>query len=71
MKLRCGLLARLDVIYNRRLELHGLTEYAHTMHFAAVLMKLLFFIAWLSHVGSCVWYYICLLYTSPSPRDRG
>eukprot|EP00971_Amphidinium_carterae_P000502 10330-Amphidinium_carterae.1 len=58
MKLRCGLLARFDVVYNRRLEHFGLTEYAHTMHFAAVLIKLLFFIAWLSHVGACMWFYM-------------
>eukprot|EP00971_Amphidinium_carterae_P141189 2797897-Amphidinium_carterae.1 len=57
MKLRCGLLARFDVVYNRRLESFGLTEYAHSMHFAAVLIKLLIFIAWLSHVGACMWFY--------------
>jgi len=58
VKLRSGLLARLDAMFSYRLQLYGLTSYAATINFALVMMKLLFLIAWLCHSGSCVWYYM-------------
>mmetsp|Transcript_44345 Transcript_44345/g.102430 ORF Transcript_44345/g.102430 Transcript_44345/m.102430 type:complete len:1085 (+) Transcript_44345:54-3308(+) len=58
VKLRCGLLARLDAMFTYRLQLYGLTSYANSIYFGLVLVKLLFLIVWLCHAGSCTWYFL-------------
>eukprot|EP00403_Amphidinium_massartii_P006203 CAMPEP_0178382038 /NCGR_PEP_ID=MMETSP0689_2-20121128/6291_1 /TAXON_ID=160604 /ORGANISM="Amphidinium massartii, Strain CS-259" /LENGTH=1023 /DNA_ID=CAMNT_0020002237 /DNA_START=99 /DNA_END=3166 /DNA_ORIENTATION=- len=57
-KLRMGLQTQIDAIWYYRIHVHGLQSYARYMRLAGVLMKLLLLIAWLSHFGSCVWFFI-------------
>jgi len=57
-KLRLGLQTKVDAIWYYRVHKYGLHGYAQYLRLAAMLAKLLIFIAWLCHVGSCVWYFL-------------
>mmetsp|Transcript_33878 Transcript_33878/g.79213 ORF Transcript_33878/g.79213 Transcript_33878/m.79213 type:complete len:1120 (-) Transcript_33878:55-3414(-) len=57
-KMRLGLLARVDNMVSYWLHVHGLVGYAHYMSFVVILLKLICFIAWLSHFGSCLWFFL-------------
>jgi len=57
-KLRLGLLARVDNMVSYWVHLHGLVGYQPYFSFLGILMKLLAFIAWLSHFGSCLWFFL-------------
>jgi len=55
-KLRSGLLERLNAAVLSWLQAQKMLEYATTVSFAAMIIKLLFIIAWLCHVGACVYH---------------
>jgi len=57
-KIKLGLQTHIDSIFYYRMHKHGLSGYARYLRLAAILAKLLVLIAWLSHIGSCVWYFL-------------
>eukprot|EP00971_Amphidinium_carterae_P087553 1732470-Amphidinium_carterae.1 len=57
-KLRMGLRTQIDAIWYYRIHVHGLQNYAQYMRLGGMLFKLLLLIAWLSHFGSCLWYFL-------------
>eukprot|EP00971_Amphidinium_carterae_P087537 1732091-Amphidinium_carterae.1 len=57
-KLRCGLFARMDAMFSYWLQVHGLLSYQHLINFIFMAIKLMLFIAWLTHAGSCLWFYL-------------
>eukprot|EP00971_Amphidinium_carterae_P147836 2930361-Amphidinium_carterae.1 len=57
-KLRCGLLARMDAMFSYWLQVQGLLSYQHLINFILMAINLTLFIAWLTHAGSCLWFYL-------------
>jgi len=61
-KLRLGLVARIDAVVSYWVHVYGLVgytvAYTHYIHLAVMLVKLMCFIAWLSHAGACLWFYL-------------
>jgi len=55
-KLRTGLLERLHAAVLYWLQAHQMVEYQPAVSFAAVIIKLIFVIIWLGHVGACIYY---------------
>jgi len=55
-KLREGLLSRIQSGMAYWIHVHGLANFQHSLNFMALIFKLLFVIAWLGHIGSCLWY---------------
>mmetsp|Transcript_31601 Transcript_31601/g.73691 ORF Transcript_31601/g.73691 Transcript_31601/m.73691 type:complete len:1111 (-) Transcript_31601:174-3506(-) len=55
-RLRAGLVSHVDTVIAYLIPRYGLMGWEHCITFAQFLMKLFFVIAWLSHVGSCIWY---------------
>jgi len=55
-KLREGLLARLSGTVSYLIQVHGLHSFQVSLDFVGLLLKLVFVIAWLGHVGACLWY---------------
>jgi len=56
-KLRQGLLTRLDQFMTVGLSKMGLFKYLQFLQFLLFAIKLAFFIGWLNHFGSCLWYW--------------
>mmetsp|Transcript_60841 Transcript_60841/g.137110 ORF Transcript_60841/g.137110 Transcript_60841/m.137110 type:complete len:1000 (+) Transcript_60841:120-3119(+) len=69
-KLRMGLQTQIDAIWYYKVHVYGLQSYAQYLRLAGMLMKLLMLIAWLSHLGSCIWYFLGRSLTGDSGTAR-
>jgi len=57
-KLRAGLLARIEGALYSWIYAHGLHGFQHRLNFIAFILKLCFVIAWLGHIGACLWSFL-------------
>jgi len=68
VKLRAGLLARLKTALFQTLQLRGLGRFAQSIELAILMAKVFVLIAWLGHMGSCIWF--ALLRNAPESHSE-